>query len=96
MLGLHVNQVRMKHYNDRHYSDIIIGLCIRRHACLFYHSDGCADNDIRLQGGNSLIEGRVEICQNKRWKIISDADWTSSDASVVCRQLGISDTGMYE
>ena len=42
---------------------------------------------IRLVGGDYNWEGRVEIFYSGTWSTISDTSWTSSDATVVCRQL---------
>ena len=53
---------------------------------------GCADGDTRLIGGRqseNFNEGRVEICSNGVWgTIYDDGSWDSSDAIVICRQLG--------
>ena len=55
----------------------------------------CQDSDIRLQGNNNPLIGRVEICINGTWgTICPHYHWTNKDASVVCRQLGYSGNGM--
>ena len=51
------------------------------------------EGDLRLQGGTTPLEGRVEICINLMWGSICDTNWDVNDATVVCRQLGYSDSG---
>jgi hypothetical protein len=46
------------------------------------------DGDIRLVGGSYQWEGRVEIYFSGAWGTITDSNWTSDDAQVVCRKLG--------
>ena len=48
----------------------------------------CTDGSIRLRGGSTELEGRVEICVEGRWGTVCDSGWDSRDADVVCRQLG--------
>ena len=43
---------------------------------------------MRLVGGASALDGRVEMCWNETWGTVCDQNWLSSDAKVVCGQLG--------
>ena len=54
---------------------------------------GCTNGTIRLVGGQSSYEGRVEICISGVWGTVCDDSWNSSDARVVCRQIGLPYTG---
>lgn len=49
----------------------------------------CNEGDIRIVGGANYTEGRVEICLNDEWGTVCDQNWSITDASVVCRQLGL-------
>ena len=48
----------------------------------------CTNGAVRLVGGFSSYEGRVEICYNNQWGTVCDNGFTSIDAKVVCGQLG--------
>ena len=50
--------------------------------------DNCTDGQVRLIGGTRKAEGTVEVCYNGLWGSICHASWDTSDATVVCRQLG--------
>ena len=59
------------------------------------HYTGCNEGSVRLVGGITELEGRVEICRNNTWGTICDDGWDNTDARVVCRQLGLSVAGTY-
>ena len=47
---------------------------------------------MRLAGGSSYNEGRVETYYNGRWGSICYYGWNEHDANVVCKQLGFNFT----
>lgn len=54
----------------------------------------CFENEeLRLVGGITEREGRVEICLSQQWGTICDELWSNEDAQVVCRQLSLPTTG---
>ncbi|RXM28167.1 Lysyl oxidase-like 3 [Acipenser ruthenus] len=44
---------------------------------------------VRIVGGRTTYEGRVEFKKGSKWGIICSEGWTTKEAMVVCRQLGL-------
>ena len=68
-----------------------------RTLCVFIHNvagavSSFSSGSVRLTNGNTPTEGRVEIWYSNQWYTVCDDSWESSDATVVCRQLGYQGT----
>ena len=49
---------------------------------------------VRLVGGRNSLEGRVEVCTGT-WGTVCNDGFNVSAAKVVCRQLGVEESGEH-
>ena len=60
---------------------------------IFIESSSCVDGEVRLVNGSISQEGRVEVCVNGVWGTICGTGWSKTDAFVLCKQLGYTNSG---
>ena len=54
----------------------------------------CTNGDVRLADGPDPYSGRVELCLNGQFGTVCDDNWDSTDAQVICGQLGYGGGGI--
>ena len=59
----------------------------------YYHTAECEDGDLKLVGGASESEGRLEICFSQRWTTIDGGGWSYTDTEIACKELGFLTSG---
>ena len=49
----------------------------------------CTERALRLVGGSTDREGRVEVCVDGRWGTVCGERWGDTEAGLVCARLGL-------
>ena len=73
---------------------MILCLCINIRI-LCYTLDTCSTGQMRLVGGNTSHEGRLEICLKDwgSWGTICNNQWSLTHTKVACRYFGFGEEG---
>ena len=58
---------------------------------IWTNTEGRRTQAMRLTGGKTEREGRVEILSGSKWHTVCGEIWTPYNSAVVCRYLGFSD-----
>lgn len=75
---------------------IHVHICVCVYVYVYTHvgsateGSNCADGALRLSGGVTSNQGRLEICMNGAWGSVCDSEglFTTDEAKVACRELG--------
>ena len=54
----------------------------------------CISWEVRLEGGETEWEGRLEVCINRRWGTVGNEGWSLVNSQVVCNSLGFDLAGV--
>lgn len=55
----------------------------------------CSDGSIRLVNGPTSHDGRLEVCLNRVFGTVCETGFSSDEARVVCRSLGLYNGMLY-
>ena len=77
----------------RYIHKLVLYTTIMHYCCIDVGT--CKEGSIRLASGVIDQEGRVEVCVNGVWGALCDDGWDSTDAHVICKQLGYAELGNY-
>ena len=74
---------------------LAISLSLYLYLSLLLFKGVCTHGNVRLVGGYSEYEGRLELCYNGQWSTVCNngADLRGHAATVVCSQLGFDTDG---
>lgn len=56
----------------------------------------CSHGELRFLNGSNGTEGTIEVCLNGVWGTVCDNYWSTNDAKVACKSLGLSDKCEYQ
>ena len=80
--------------------DAIVNIKSNKYTIIIYFLLGqdtsslCIDGSVRLVNGSIYQEGRVEVSVDGVWGSVCSSGWDTTDAKVICKQLGYSDSGI--
>uniref|UniRef100_T1J608 SRCR domain-containing protein n=1 Tax=Strigamia maritima TaxID=126957 RepID=T1J608_STRMM len=53
--------------------------------------------DMRLVGGSSILEGKLQVFHNQKWRsVCTSLNWTEADYNATCRSLGLTSGEFYQ
>lgn len=67
---------------------LCMGMRLKYDVLFILHIATLKTGTVRLIGGTSPSEGRVEVFYSGVWGTVCDSQWDHRDGDVVCRQLG--------